>query len=117
MDSFGTVTPATAQSSAAAALSSTATTSTLAAPSFTALQTQNLNQLNQIGVDSNALSSQITFNSNKIDALNSGLGSLVDADLSKESAVLQSLQVKQQLGTQALSIANQSPQALLSLFK
>ncbi len=116
-DSFGTVTPAAAQSSAAAALISTAAASTLAAPSFTALQTQNANQLNQVGVDSNAVSSQITFNSNKIDSLNSGLGALVDADLSKESAVLQSLQVKQQLGTQALSIANQSPQALLSLFK
>ena len=66
---------------------------------------------------SNYLDSQVTFNSNKIDSLNSGLGALVDADLTKESAQLQSLQIKQQLGTQALSIANQSPQSLLSLFK
>ena len=46
-----------------------------------------------------------------------GLGALVDADLAKESAKLQSLQIKQQLGTQAMSIANQSPQTLLSLFR
>ena len=74
-------------------------------------------QLNQAGADSNYLDSQITFNSNKIDSLNSGLGALVDADLTKESALLQAQQIKQQLGTQALSIANQSPQSLLSLFK
>jgi flagellin len=75
------------------------------------------NQLNQAGADSNYLDSQVTFNTNKISSLNAGLGALVDADLSQESAVLQSLQIKQQLGTQALSIANQSPQSLLSLFK
>ena len=50
-------------------------------------------------------------------ALNSGLGSLVDADLAKESAQLTALQIRQQLGTQALSLANQAPQSLLSLFK
>ena len=53
----------------------------------------------------------------KVDALESGLGALIDADLAKESARLQSLQIKQQLGTQALSIANQAPQTLLSLFR
>ncbi len=84
---------------------------------YDALQTTNANQLNQVGIDSNYLSSQQTFNSAKIDSLNTGLGALVDANLSQESAVLQSLQIKQQLGTQALSIANQAPQALLSLFK
>ena len=84
---------------------------------FDTAQTSVANQLNQAGADSNYLSSQVTFNSNKIDSLNTGLGALVDADLSKESAVLQSLQIKQQLGTQALSIANQAPQSLLSLFK
>ena len=66
---------------------------------------------------SNFVDNQITYNSNKIDALNGGLGSLVDADLSKEAAKLQALQIRQQLGTQALSIANQAPQSLLSLFK
>jgi flagellin len=42
---------------------------------------------------------------------------MVDADLAKESALLQSLQIQQQLGTQALTLANQAPQTLLSLFK
>jgi flagellin len=51
------------------------------------------------------------------DALNSGVGAMTDADLSKESARLQSLQVKQQLGVQALSIANGSAQTALSLFR
>jgi len=45
------------------------------------------------------------------------VGNLVDADLAKESAKLQSLQTKQQLGVQALSIANQSTQSVLSLFR
>ena len=84
---------------------------------FDTAQTSLANQLNQAGSDSNYLDSQVTFNSNKIDSLNSGLGALIDADLTKESAKLQSLQIKQQLGTQALSIANQAPQSLLSLFK
>ena len=73
--------------------------------------------LNQIGSSINYVSNQISYNSDKVDALNSGLGSLVDADLAKESAQLQSLQIRQQLGTQALSLANQAPQTLLSLFK
>jgi flagellin len=51
------------------------------------------------------------------DALNTGIGAITDADLSKESAKLQSLQVKQQLGIQALSIANSSAQSALSLFR
>ena len=46
-----------------------------------------------------------------------GIGNLVDADMAKESARLQALQVQQQLGAQALSIANQAPQIILSLFK
>ena len=73
--------------------------------------------LNQIGASINYVANQISYNNDKIDALNSGLGSLVDADLAKESAQLQSLQIRQQLGTQALSLANQAPQTLLSLFK
>lgn len=51
------------------------------------------------------------------DALNSGIGALTDADLEEASARLQSLQVQQQLGIQALSIANQSPQSILALFR
>ncbi len=73
--------------------------------------------LNTIGSSANYITNQISYNSNKVDALNTGLGSLVDADLAKESAQLQALQIRQQLGTQALSLANQAPQTLLSLFK
>jgi flagellin len=73
--------------------------------------------LNQVGSEVNSVKSQVSYNSDKMDALNSGMGSLVDADLAKESAQLQALQIRQQLGTQSLSIANQAPAALLSLFK
>ena len=73
--------------------------------------------LNTVGAEVNYVKNQITYNSDKIDALNTGLGSLVDADLAKEAAQLQALQIRQQLGTQALSLANQAPQTLLSLFK
>lgn len=73
--------------------------------------------LNTIGSSVNYVSNQISYNNDKIDALQSGLGALVDADLAKESAQLQALQIRQQLGTQALSLANQAPQTLLSLFK
>jgi flagellin len=73
--------------------------------------------LNTVGAEVNYVKNQINYNNDKVDALNSGLGSLVDADLAKESAQLQALQIRQQLGTQALSLANQAPQTLLSLFK
>jgi len=73
--------------------------------------------LNAIGSSVNYVNNQISYNNDKIDSLNSGLGALVDADLAKESALLQSLQIQQQLGTQALTLANQAPQTLLSLFK
>jgi flagellin len=73
--------------------------------------------LNTVGNSINYVSNQTTYNNDKIDSLNSGLGSLVDADLAKESAQLTALQIRQQLGTQALSLANQAPQSLLSLFK
>jgi flagellin len=73
--------------------------------------------INKYGSATNYVSNQVSYNNSKIDALNAGLGSLVDADLAKESAQLTSLQIRQQLGTQALSIANQAPSSLLSLFK
>lgn len=76
-----------------------------------------LTQLNNFGSYTRYVDSQITYNKAKMDAQESGLGALVDADLAKESARLQSLQIRQQLGTQALSIANQAPQTLLSLFR
>lgn len=76
-----------------------------------------LTALNNFGSYSRYVDSQIAFNKTKIDAQEAGLGALVDADLAKESARLQSLQIRQQLGTQSLSIANQAPQSLLSLFR
>jgi flagellin len=60
---------------------------------------------------------QATFSQKLSDTLVQGIGNLVDANMAQESAMLQSLQVKQQLGVQALSIANQSPQTILSLFR
>ena len=69
-----------------------------------------------LGTTSKSLERQLTFTSKLQDALEAGVGNLVDADLAKESARLQSLQVKQQLGVQALSIANQAPQTILSFF-
>jgi flagellin len=59
---------------------------------------------------------QATFTQKLSDTLTTGIGNLVDANMAQESAQLQSLQVKQQLGVQALSIANQAPQAILALF-
>ncbi len=73
--------------------------------------------LSSLGSQSNALSVQSTFLGALSDTLETSIGNLVDADLAEESARLQSLQVKQQLGAQALSIANQSPQIILSFFR
>ena len=81
-------------------------------------QQNNVGQsLNTIGNSINYVQNQVSYNNDKIDSLNSGLGALVDADMAKESAQLTALQIRQQLGTQALSLANQAPQSLLSLFK
>jgi flagellin len=63
------------------------------------------------------IETQASFISSLTDALKSGIGTLVDADMEEASARLQALQVQQQLGVQALSIANQAPQQLLSLFQ
>jgi flagellin len=73
--------------------------------------------LGDLGAQARQITSHTTFVGKLSDVLTTGVGNLVDADLAKESARLQSLQVQQQLGTQALSIANQAPQAILSLFK
>lgn len=74
-------------------------------------------KMNYYGNATNYISNQITYNTDKMNALNQGLGSLIDADLAQESAQLQALQIRQQLGTQALSMANQTPSTLLSLFR
>ncbi|MET0569621.1 MAG: flagellin, partial [Hyphomicrobiaceae bacterium] len=63
------------------------------------------------------IDAQQTFTTTLVDALDRGIGQLIDADLNKESARLSALQVKQQLGIQALSIANSSSQSILALFR
>jgi len=73
--------------------------------------------LGALGAEAKQISAHNTFVTKLTDTLESGIGNLVDADLAKESARLQSLQVQQQLGAQSLSIANQSPQIILSLFQ
>jgi flagellin len=74
-------------------------------------------QLATWGAGSKRFAAHRTFVEKLQDALTSGVGAMTDADLSRESAKLQATQVKQQLGTQALSIANNSAQSLLSLFR
>jgi flagellin len=79
---------------------------------------QNINEaLARLGTSSKKLEVHSTFVSKLSDALKTGIGNLVDADLASESARLQSLQVKQQLGIQALSIANGAPATILALFR
>lgn len=73
--------------------------------------------LSDLGAASRKIEGQLKFTSKLSDVVTSGIGNLVDADLAKESANLQALQVQQQLGVQALSIANQAPQTILSLFR
>jgi flagellin len=84
---------------------------------FNQVETALNNALSKFGADSRDIDGALSTNRQKMDSMESGLGSLVDADLAKESARLQALQIRQQLGTQSLSIANQAPQALLSLFR
>ena len=73
--------------------------------------------LSKLGTGSKALGSHMSFIQKLQDTIDAGVGNLVDADLAKESAKLQALQTKQQLGVQALSIANQSSSILLGLFR
>ncbi|MGX6648163.1 flagellin [Maricaulaceae bacterium MS644] len=78
----------------------------------------NVNEaLARLGTKSKAIEIHSTFVTKLSDSLEKGIGNLVDADMAKESARLQSLQVKQQLGIQALSIANSAPQSVLSFFR
>jgi len=73
--------------------------------------------LAKLSAGSKKYSIQIDFAQKLSDSLSAGIGNLVDANMASESAMLQSLQGKQQLGVQALSIANQAPQTILSLFR
>lgn len=75
------------------------------------------NAMSRLGADSRTLDNQSSYVALLADTTEDGVGAIVDADLAKESAKLQSLQIRQQLGTQTLGIANQAPNILLSLFK
>ncbi len=102
--------------STGAAVSTQAAASTMVAAIQTSLTNVD-SALAKLSSDSKKFSVQVDFTSKLSDSLTSGVGNLVDANMATESALLQSLQVKQQLGVQALSIANQAPQYILSLFK
>ena len=96
------------------------TTVTFASTVLTELTSSisNTNQaLGNLGSQQKEITNHSTFVQQLTDQLTTGVGNLVDADLAKESAKLQSLQTKQQLGIQALSIANQSTSSILSLFR
>ena len=102
------------------AATATISTATLAASAISTIETSlnNLNlALSQMGTDAKKVGMQKAFVAKLVDELNKGVGNLVDADLAKESARLQALQTKQQLGIQTLTIANQAPQTILSLFR
>jgi len=73
--------------------------------------------LSRIGTGSRALANHTIFINKLQDATDAGVGNIIDADLAKEASKLQSIQAKQQLGFQALAIANQGPSNLLSLFR
>ena len=95
-------------------------TATIAAALVTTVSTSITNvgaALAKLGTGSRALENHLSFVGKLQDTLDGGVGNLVDADLAKESAKLQALQTKQQLGIQALSIANSSSSALLGLFR
>ena len=70
-----------------------------------------------LGAVKQRTSLQKDFIGSLMDAIDRGIGALVDADMNEESTRLQALQVQQQLGVQALSIANQNSQSILSLFR
>ena len=103
-------------------LSSTASfnTATTAATQLSAVNASLTNVTSavaKLGTGSNALQTHLNFISSLQDTMTTGVGNLVDADVAKESATLQALQTKQQLGVQALSIANSRTSVLLSLFR
>jgi len=107
------------------ALATVAVTATLGTASDSTTMIANLNTaiiavssaLSKLGTGSKSLASHLVFVNKLQDTVDAGIGNLVDADLAKESAKLQALQTKQQLGIQALGIANQSSSSLLSLFR
>ncbi|WP_417470011.1 flagellin [Maricaulis sp.] len=101
---------------ATASMDSAGTAATLAGTISTSLNNLN-SSLARLGTASKSVGIHKDFVGKLADALTQGIGNMVDADLAKESARLQSLQVKQQLGVQALSIANSAPSTVLGYFR
>ena len=99
-----------------ATISTQAKASTLVATIQTSLTNVN-SAMAKLSSGAAKFSIQASFSQKLSDTLTTGIGNLVDANMAQESAMLQSLQVKQQLGIQALSIANQAPQTILGLFR
>jgi len=95
----------------------TVTLATTMIATVTASITNVSTALSKLGTGSKSLNAHLEFVSKLQDSIDAGIGHLVDADLAKESAKLQALQTKQQLGIQALGIANQSSSILLGLFR
>jgi len=98
------------------AITDTATAATALGEIETFLQTA-IDGAAALGASSKRIGDQNSFVGKLTDAMKSGIGSLVDADMEAASARLQALQTQQQLGVQALSIANQAPQTIMSLFR
>lgn len=71
----------------------------------------------KLGLAEKSIENQQEFLTKLADNLDSGVGAMVDANMEEEAARLQALQVQQQLASQSLSIANQAPQNILSLFR
>jgi len=97
----------------------TITTQTLAATALTNVDNSIAlvnTVMTKLGAGGRSLESQRVFANKISDTIEIGIGNLVDANMAKESANLQALQVKQQLGIQALSIANKAPQSILKIF-
>ncbi|MBL8553440.1 MAG: flagellin [Phenylobacterium sp.] len=95
----------------------TTAAASLAIAAVNAAITEVSSKLSSLGTGAKALNNHLNFVKKLQDTIDAGVGNLVDADLAKESAKLQALQTKQQLGVQALSIANQSTSILLGLFR
>jgi flagellin len=115
-----TITAASTLSQVSAALSGGVTTTGAALSLLSSITAQQLvvgTALGSLGASQNAINFLTTFTQTLSNAVTQGLGSLVDANLAQASAQLQAEQVQQQLGVQALSIANARPQILLSLFR
>jgi len=115
-----TLTGQNTQGGIAAGLAAVATSTAAATHlggAFVTFENAVASSLSTVGGYIRSVTNQDNFTKVLADATTVGIGAIVDADLAKESARLQSLQIRQQLGTQALSIANQGPSILLNLFR